>query len=108
MSQSRSLHLAVAVFTFAVQVAAAAHSPAFHEEPVSKCHDQGKHYCPETVEHETGPCVLCNVSLNGVYLERIQTVETVLRAEAVAATVVAPLDESAPLSIRAPRGPPVG
>lgn len=86
-----------------MQVAAAAHSPAFHEEPVSKCHDQGQHGCPETVEHETGPCVLCNVSLNGVYSEAIQTVETVLRAEPVADVVVAPLDDSKPLSTHAPR-----
>jgi hypothetical protein len=101
------MSLAIAVFTLAVQVAAAAHSPASHEEPVSKCHDQGKHFCPETVEHHTGPCVLCNVSLNGVYLERIQTVDAGLRTEAVAATVVAPLEESTPLSTHAPRGPPV-
>lgn len=108
MTKSRSLVLAVAFFTLAVQIAAAVHSPAFHEEPVSKCHDQGKHFCPETVEHHTGPCVLCNVSLNGIYSEPIQTVDTVLRTESVAEVVVAPLDESSPLSTHAPRGPPVG
>src|SRR5258708_6826542 len=106
MTKSRSLYLAIAVFTLAVQVAAAGHSPALHDEPVSKCHDQGAHFCPEIVDHETGPCVLCQVSLNGVYFERIQTVETVLRAEAVTSTIVTPLDESGPLSPRAPRGPP--
>ena len=108
MKQARSLYLAIAVFTFAVQVAAAGHSPALHEEPVSKCHDQGKHFCPETVEHETGPCVLCQVSLNGVYIERTQTVGTVLRTETVAVAVVSPLDESGPFTSHAPRGPPVG
>jgi len=108
MNRSRSLYLAIAVFTFAVQVAAAGHFPALHEEPVSKCHDQGKHFCPEIVEHETGPCVLCQVSLNGVYFERLQTCETVLRTETVVAAVVSSLDESAPLPRHAPRGPPVG
>jgi hypothetical protein len=108
MTKSRSLYLVLAAFTLVVQVAAAAHSPAFHEEPVSKCHDQGKHYCPEIVEHETGPCVLCHVSLNGVYVERIQAVETDLRAETVAAAVVAPLPDSSPFTSHSPRGPPVG
>lgn len=108
MNRSRSLYLAIAVFTFAIQVAAAGHSPALHEEPVSKCHDQGKHFCPETVEHEAGPCVLCQVSLNGVYFERTQTVETVLRTETATTPVVVPLDDSGPLPRHAPRGPPVG
>lgn len=108
MMKSRSMVLAVAFFTLAVQIAAAVHSPAFHEEPVSKCHDQGKHFCPEIVEHHTGPCVLCNVSLNGIYSEPIQTIDSTLRTEAVDAVVVAPLAEASSLSTHAPRGPPVG
>lgn len=108
MTKSRSLYLAIAVFTLAVQVAAAGHSPAFHDEPVSKCHDQGAHFCPETVESETGPCVLCQVTLNGVYLERIHSVETVLLSEPIVACTVAPFDQSRELSSHAPRGPPVG
>ncbi len=108
MTKSRSMVLAVAFFTLAVQIAAAVHSPAFHEEPVSKCHDQGQHFCPETVEHHPGPCVLCNVSLNGIDSEPVPTIDSALRTEEVAAVVVAPLTESAPLSTHAPRGPPVG
>ena len=66
MLRGRPLYLAIALLTLSVQVAAAAHSPAVHEEPVSKCRDVGAHFCPETVESETGPCLLCHVSLNGV------------------------------------------
>ena len=108
MTKSRSLYLAIAVFTFAVQVAAAGHSPVLHEEPVSKCHDQGAHFCPDVVEHETGPCVLCHVSLNGVYVERIQPVETQLVSEPVVAVAVMPLETTLFLSPHSPRGPPVG
>lgn len=108
MSKHRSLYLAIAVFTLAVQVAAAGHSPALHDEPVSKCHDQGAHFCPETVEQEAGPCVLCQVTLNGVYFERIQSVGTVLLSEPIVAATVAPLDQAIHLSAHAPRGPPVG
>ena len=108
MTRSRSLVLAIAVFTFAIQVAAAGHSPALHNEPVSQCHDQGEHFCPESVESETGSCVLCQVSLNGVFFESIQSVETMLLSEPVVASTVAPLDPSFDLSAHAPRGPPVG
>jgi hypothetical protein len=108
MTKSRSLYLAIAVFTLAVQVAAAGHSPALHDEPVSKCHDQGAHFCPDVVEHETGPCVLCHVSLNGVYVERVQPVEIQLVSDPVVAAVVAPPDRSDPLCVHSPRGPPVG
>lgn len=108
MLRGRPLYLAIALLTLAVQVAAAGHSPAVHEEAVSKCRDVGAHFCPETVESETGPCLLCHVSLNGVYSEAIQTVDTVLLSEEVAEVVVAPLRDSAPLSTHAPRGPPVG
>jgi len=104
----RSLYLVIAVFTLAVQVAAAGHSPALHDEPVSKCHDQGAHFCPETVEQETGPCVLCQVTLNGVYFERVPSVGTVILSEAIVAATIAPLDPAIPLSAHAPRGPPVG
>jgi len=108
MMKSRWAYLAIAVFTLAVQVAAAAHSPVLHEEPVSKCRDNGAHFCAETVEQETGPCVLCHVSLNGVFLDSPTTQITVLQSEPVAAEAAAPLDHSAPLSAHAPRGPPVG
>jgi len=108
MTKPRSLYLAIAVFTLAVQVAAAGHSPALHDEPVSKCHDQGAHFCPEMVEHETGPCVLCQVTLNGVYVERIQSVETVLLSEPIVAANVAPHDPTVRIFAHSPRGPPVG
>jgi hypothetical protein len=108
MTQSRSLYLAIAVFTLTVQVAAAGHSPALHDEPVSKCHDQGAHFCSELAEHETGPCVLCHVSLNGVYLERIPPVETGLVSQTAPAFPAAPLGAEPVRSLHAPRGPPVG
>jgi hypothetical protein len=98
----------VAVFTLAVQVAAAAHSPALHEEPVSKCRDAGAHFCAEVVEQETGPCVLCQVSLNGVYLERVGAVQTLALAESVSISSISSLDLAVVLSSHAPRGPPVG
>ena len=108
MTKSRSLVLAVAVFTLAVQVAAAAHLPALHEEPVSKCRDSGAHFCAETVEHETGPCVLCQVSLNGVFLHQVAADPTSLRSESIAAPALSVAVLSSPLSSHAPRGPPVG
>src|SRR6516162_11460685 len=108
MTQSRSLYLAIAVFTLAVQVAAAGHSPALHDEPVSKCHDQGAHFCPDVVEHETGPCVLCHVSLNGVYLEQVPPIETGPVSEAVEAFPAVPLGADPFGTLHSPRGPPVG
>ena len=108
MLKSRWAYLAIAVFTLAVQVAAAAHSPVLHEEPVSKCHDDGAHFCAETVEQETGPCVLCHISLNGVFLDQPSVHITLRQSEPVAAEAAAPLDPRAPLSAHAPRGPPVG
>ncbi len=106
--QRRLLCLAVAVFALAVQVAAAAHLPALHEEPVSKSHDVGAHFCAETVEQETGPCVLCQVSLNGVYLEPVDAIRVVLESECVVPSVVQDGTSAFILSSRAPRGPPVG
>ena len=108
MTTSRSLYLVLALFTLTVQVAAAAHSPALHEEPVSECRDQGAHFCPESVDHETGPCVLCHVSLNGVYLERLDNVHAELLTEPIVGVFVAPTASETPLSDHAPRGPPVG
>src|SRR6185295_19911421 len=108
MTKNRWLYLAVAVFTFAVQVAASAHLPVLHEEPVSKCHDYDQHFCPETVEQETGPCVLCQVSINGVFLYPVASVQAVLQAETAVAEVVRPIDPEPLLSAHAPRGPPVG
>ena len=108
MKIHRLLYLSVAVFTLAVQVAAVAHLPQLHEEPVSKCRDAGAHFCPETVEQETGPCVLCQVGINGVFLDRPAAVRTTLQSEPVVAAVVQPVDLAALLSAHAPRGPPVG
>lgn len=107
MTQSRSLYLALALFTFGVQVAAAGHSPALHEEPVVQCDDHGAHFCPESVEHHTGPCVLCHVSLNGVYLERLDCVDAGLRVEPVVVDDVGAPASDSPLGSHAPRGPPV-
>jgi hypothetical protein len=108
MLRGRPLYLAIALLTLCVQVAAAAHSPAVHQEPVSKCHDAAKHFCAETVERETGPCLLCQVSLNGVYLERIESVGTELVTEPAAVVVVPPLALLPTASAHAARGPPVG
>jgi hypothetical protein len=108
MLRGRPLYLAVAFLTLGVQLVSAAHSPAVHEEPVSKCRDVGAHFCPETVESETGPCLLCHVSLNGVYLERIDAVAAELVTEPAADVVVPPLALLLPPSAHAPRGPPVG
>jgi len=108
MKMSRALYLAVAVFTLAVQVAAAAHLPALHEEPVSRCHDNGAHFCPEVVENETGPCVLCQVSLNGVFLDQVGAAQTVLQSESIPTSVLLDVVSSFTLSSHAPRGPPVG
>ena len=108
MNSRRFLCLAVAILALAVQVAAAAHFPALHEEPVSKCHDVGKHYCAETVEQETGPCVLCQVSLNGVYLDRVDAIRISLQSECLAASVLQDGSPTFILSSHAPRGPPVG
>lgn len=105
--RSRPLYLALAVFTLAVQAMVAAHSPVLHEEPVSECRDYDQHFCPETVEHHTGPCVLCHVSLNGVYLERIDTVAIdLVLEEMVAVNVGSPASDS-PRGSHAPRGTPV-
>ena len=66
MMKSRGMYLAVAVFALFVQVAAASHLPV-HEEPVSECQEPLSHFCADTVEHHPGPCVFCQVSLNGVF-----------------------------------------
>jgi hypothetical protein len=106
--KTRGLYLAVAVFTLFVQVAAAAHLPVLHEEPVSQCNEPLSHFCADTVEHHTGPCVFCQVSLNGVFIDTVVTVCTALQTEALAAVVVQPVDLLTLLSSHAPRGPPVG
>ncbi|MBI3855935.1 MAG: hypothetical protein HY293_09630 [Planctomycetes bacterium] len=108
MNQRRALYLAVAVFTLAVQVAASAHIPALHEEPVSKCRDTGAHFCAETVEQETGPCVLCQVSLNGVFIHAAAAAQTLLQSEPVVVESARPRDVSALLPAHSPRAPPVG
>jgi hypothetical protein len=108
MTKTRSLYLAVALFTLAVQVAAAGHSPALHEEPVVQCQDQGAHFCPESVDHHTGPCVLCHVSLNGVYLERLDCVDAGLLSEPVGVVDDGAPASDSPLGSHTPRGPPVG
>ncbi|RPH51439.1 MAG: hypothetical protein EHM91_01130 [Planctomycetota bacterium] len=107
MMRSRGLSLAVAVFTLAVQVAAAAHIPELHEEPVSQCQEPLSHFCAETVDSHTGPCVLCQVSLNGVFLDTVVSLRTELQSERLVAAVVRPVDFSTLLSSHAPRGPPV-
>lgn len=104
----RCLYLAVAIFTLGVQVAAASHSPVLHEEPVSECRDTGAHFCAETVENHTGPCVLCQVSLNGVFIQPIASAQTVLQSEPVIAVAARPVDLSTFLRSHGPRAPPVG
>jgi len=104
----RFLYLAVALFTLGVQVAAAAHLPGLHEEPVSGCRDVGAHFCAETVEDHTGPCVLCQVSLNGVFIQSVASIQTVLQSEPVVAVAPRPAGLSTLLSCHGPRAPPVG
>src|SRR4051812_23813188 len=98
MNRFRSLCLAVAVLTLATQVVAAAHSPVLHEEPVSKCRDEGAHFCAEVIEHEPGPCVLCHVNLNGLFLDTPSIVQVVLRAETAVGSVDSPAESSALLA----------
>lgn len=104
----RLLYLAVAIFTLGVQVAAAAHSPVLHVEPVSECRDTGAHFCAETVENHTGPCVLCQVSLNGVFLQPVASTQIVLQSEPIVAVAAQPVDLSTFLRAHGPRAPPVG
>jgi hypothetical protein len=104
----RCLYLAVAIFTLGVQVAAASHSPVLHEEPVSECRDTGAHFCAESVENHTGPCVLCQVSLNGVFIQPVASTRTVLQSEPVVAVAPRPVDLSTFLRSHGPRAPPVG
>lgn len=108
MQRFRSLYVAVALLTLATQMVAAAHSPAMHEEPVSPCRDQGAHFCADVVEHETGPCVLCHVSLNGLFLDAPAALTSTLRTEASTLDLESPHDSTPLLSAHAPRGPPVG
>ena len=108
MLNSRWSYLAIAVFTLAVQVAAAAHLPALHEEPVSNCREGSTHFCAETVDEHTGPCVLCHVSLNGVFVDQPFSQVAALQSEPVLAETDAPSDSSTFLASHAPRGPPVG
>jgi hypothetical protein len=108
MMKSRGLYLAVAVFTLFAQIAAAAHLPVLHEEPVSQCQEPLSHFCAETVDSHTGPCVLCQVSLNGVFIDTVVSLRTALQSETLVAAVVRPIDALTPLSSHAPRGPPVG
>ena len=104
----RVLYLAVAIFTLGVQVAAAAHNPVHHEEPVSGCRDTGAHFCAETVETHTGPCVLCQVSLNGVFIQPVASMQAVLQSEPVVAAAPRPVDLSTFLRSHGSRAPPVG
>lgn len=106
MTKSRGLHLAVAVFTLFVQIAAAAHLPVLHDEPVSPCQEPLSHFCAETVDSHAGPCVLCQVSLNGVFIDSVASLRTELQTELLAAAAVRPVDASPLLSPHAPRGPP--
>ena len=107
MTKSRGLYLAVAVFTLAVQVAAGAHIPVLHEEPVRQCQEPLSHFCAESVDSHAGPCVLCQVSLNGVFLDTVVSQRTELQVDHLVAAVVRPVDSSFLLSSHAPRGPPV-
>ena len=106
--KSRGLYLAVAVLTLAVQVAAAAHLPVLHEEPVSQCQEPLSHFCAETVDHHTGPCVFCQVSLNGVFIDTSVALRTALQTESLVAAVARPSDASPLVPTHAPRAPPVG
>lgn len=107
MMKSRGLSLAVALFTLLVQVAAAAHLPVLHEEPVSQCQEPLSHFCSETTDHHTGPCVFCQVSLNGVFIDTVVSLQTALQTETLVAPVARPCDFLTLLSSHAPRGPPV-
>ena len=103
----RWLYLAIAIFTLGVQVAAVAHLPV-HEEPVSECQDVGAHFCAETVEHHTGPCVLCQISLNGVFIQPVAATQTVFQSEPIVAVASRPLDPATLLASHGPRAPPAG
>lgn len=106
--RSRGLYLAVAVFTLAVQVAAVAHLPVLHEEPVSQCQEPLSHFCAETVDSHAGPCVFCQVSLNGVFIDTSVSLRTALQTEPLVAAVLRPSDASHLVPSHAPRAPPVG
>ena len=108
MTKSRWVYLTVAVFTLAVQVAAVSHSPVLHEEPVSQCQEPLSHFCAETLDSHTGPCVLCQVSLNGAFIDTVVSLRTELQTEPLVDAMVRPSDASILLAAHAPRGPPVG
>jgi hypothetical protein len=104
----RWLYLAVAALTFLSQAAVASHIPALDDEPVSKCQDGSKHFCPEVVSDNEGPCVLCLASVGSVSFSLDTSSECAAFAEAVPV-----LDEAGPRSIvkytpAAPRAPPIG
>jgi len=108
MLLGRPLYLAIALLTLTVQVAAAAHSPTVHEESFTRCRDSGAHFCAETPEREAGPCLLCQVSLGGIYLERVESAVTTLLTEPATVVVLPPLAPLPRPSANAPRAPPVG
>jgi hypothetical protein len=105
---ARWLFVAVAALTFVSQAAVASHIPALDDEPVSKCQDDSKHFCPEVVNNDEGPCVLCLASVGSVAFSFATLSESAAFAEAVPV-----VDEAGPRSVlkftpAAPRAPPAG
>jgi len=100
--------LAVALLLLLSQEAVASHIPALDDEPVSKCSDGSKHFCPEVAPEHSGPCALCQAGTGGIAFTLDSVVETVGVAEAFVQVDEAGAGSSLKFSPAAPRAPPVG
>jgi hypothetical protein len=100
------MKLFVAFLTLVTQVAVASHLPALHDEPVTACQDGATHFCDEATRHETSPCVLCQVVVNGLAFVPIGIVDAPLRDDPMALLSRSGVPPAFDLFLHSPRGPP--
>lgn len=107
MRTDRWTFLSVALLLLLSQAAVLSHNPAIDDEPVSKCQDGSKHFCPEVAPEHSGPCALCQAGTGSVAFE----FETVSESLAVAEDLVPPGRTGPRAALKfspaAPRAPPI-
>ena len=106
LTSPRWLFAAVALLTLASQVAVAAHNPAIDDEPVSKCSDGSKHFCPEVASDDASPCALCQLGTGSVAFTLVFQSESCAFAETLRLVDEAGPRSALKFSAAAPRGPP--
>jgi hypothetical protein len=100
------MRLFVAFLTLVAQVAVASHIPALHDEPVVACQDGATHFCAEANRHETTPCILCQIVVNGLAFAHVGIVDSPFQINLVAFLPGGAISSAFELLLHSPRGPP--